>query len=135
MSIRQTSRPMTIGLALAGLTLIAGVVEPARSQEATPKQESPAAERTEVTGKELEAFAESYVEIWKIRNTYEQTLARVADPDQAKDLQSKAHAAMTEALAQNGLTSERYQAIYHAILNDAELRQQINEAIQRVQAE
>lgn len=135
MTITRVGRVLVIAMAMAVGGWWAGPVgrQPAQAQERPQQQAPQAADPADISDQELEAFAKSYVALWQINSAYTQRLQSVRDEERAKTLQREADARMRDALEQNGLTGERYQAIYTAVVKDPELQAQANDAIRRVQ--
>lgn len=67
---------------------------------------------TEVSDKELQAFAKSYVEFHKLRTLYEPRLIVAKTPEEKTRIQQEAVAKFGAALEGEGLTMEQYAALF-----------------------
>jgi hypothetical protein len=94
----------------------------------SPAQESPKHEMN-VSDPQLRAFAKVYVEIEKIRQTYEPQLKETKDPEQGKEIQKEAVSKMQAALTKEGLTEESYGQIFEIARADAGLRKKLIDLI------
>jgi len=87
-------------------------------------QESPK-QQMNVSDEQLRAFAKVYVEIDKIRQTYEPRLKAAKDPEEGKQIQSEATSKMQEAVTKGGLTEESYKQIVEIARTDDGLRKKL----------
>ncbi|RQD58486.1 MAG: DUF4168 domain-containing protein [Desulfonatronovibrio sp. MSAO_Bac4] len=78
----------------------------------------------EVSDADLNKAASAYVEIAEIRESFEETLAGVSDPEKAHSLQEEAMEEMVEAVQNNGLDVQAYNEIMEAAQADEELGNQ-----------
>lgn len=90
-------------------------------------QHRPSDQGQVVSDGELENFARAYKKINDIRADYEARLRQVQDPQRAQELQQQAQIEMVRALEEEGLTVEKYNAMFVAVQNNEELRQKFND--------
>ena len=129
MKCKMTARLCGIALRLslastAALTWIAS--------QATGQQ-SPGAS-TEISGRELLAFAKSYVEFDKIRTVAELQLQVARTPQEKSRIEQLALAKFGAALEREGLTMARYGALYQKISANDRLREKVRKLIDEEQA-
>ena len=93
-----------------------------------PAQEPPK-QQMNVSEPQLRAFAKVYVEVEKIRQTYEPRLKEAKDPEQGKQIQNEAVSKMQEALTKEGLTEDSYGQIFEVARADAGLRKKLIDLI------
>lgn len=74
---------------------------------------------------QLRAFAKVYVEVEKIRETYEPRLKEAKDAQEGQAIQKDAVGKMKEALSKEGLTEESYGQIFETARLDPALRQKL----------
>lgn len=82
---------------------------------------------------ELQTFAEAYSQVTQIYNLYEQRITNSSESAQATALQQEANKKMNQAVVDNGLSIEDYNAIYRTIENDPSLQRQFTQALTQVQ--
>jgi hypothetical protein len=102
--------------------LILPFAKQVRAQE-SPKQQM------NVSETELRAFAKVYVEVEKIRQTYEPRLKEAKNQEESKQIQSEATSKMQGALTKEGLTEESYTQIFEIARADEGLRKKLIEFI------
>src|SRR5574341_1660121 len=102
---QQITKSLMFGLAL-GLSYVSSVAV-VRPQAKAPAQRGPA-EQSEISDKELKAFAKSYVEFHKLRTVYEPQLSVAKTPQEKGRIEQEAVAKFGAALEREGLTMERY---------------------------
>ena len=71
---------------------------------------------------QLRSFARVYVQVEKIRDTYEPRLSKAQGEREAKVIQKEAGTKIDEALAKEGLSRETYTQMINALNADSELR-------------
>jgi hypothetical protein len=98
-------------------------------QAKAPLQRSPSAP-TEVSDKELHAFAKSYIEFHKLRTVYEPQLNVAKTPEEKTRIQQEAVAKFGAALEREGLTMERYGALFQTVNADDHLREKVLKLIE-----
>ncbi|MGH7770632.1 MAG: DUF4168 domain-containing protein [Candidatus Binatia bacterium] len=103
-----------IGLFLLGLIPVTPAQEPATRQ--------PPSQQTNISDKELRAFAKAYVEFHKIRLAYEPSLKNVHDPEKRQMIQQEANSKIEKALEKQGLNPTAYNRIFTAVNADEKLR-------------
>lgn len=78
---------------------------------------------------QLRAFAKVYVEVNKIRQTYEPRLKEAKSEEESKQIQNEAVSEMQTAAARQGLTAESYRQIFESTNADEHLRKKVIELI------
>jgi len=91
-------------------------------------QESPR-QQMNVNETQLRAFAKVYVEIDKIRQSYEPRLKEAKNPEEGKQIQNEATSKMQGALTKEGLTEESYSQIFELARADEGLRKKLVDLI------
>jgi hypothetical protein len=119
------------GLAL-GSSYISSVAV-VRAQAKAPAQRVPA-EQGEIRDKELKAFAKSYVEFHKLRKVYEPQLSVAKTPQEKGRIEQEAVAKFGAALEREGLTMERYGALFQTVSADERLREKVLKLVEEEQA-
>lgn len=77
---------------------------------------------TQISDKELAAFAKAYAEVQRIRSQYEPSLQKSKDAKESERLQQEANAKLKKTLDKQGLSVDRYNRIYAAVNSSEELR-------------
>jgi hypothetical protein len=83
----------------------------------------------ELTQSDLETFAKAYTEVTQIYTVYEHRITESSEPEQATALQQEANEKMNQAVMDNGLSIEDYNAIYRTIEQDPALQQQFTQVL------
>ena len=78
---------------------------------------------------QLRSFAKAYVEIEKIRESYEPELSGTQDPQRAKEIEHEAIARIDYAIVKEGLSLEGFTKIVQKANADEALRKRIHELI------
>ena len=124
---KQFTNSLVLGLTLGvSLPLSAGAVW---AQTQAPAQQSPGAS-SEVSDQELQAFAKSYVEFHKMRTIYEPQVSVAKTPEEKTRIQQEAVAKFSSVLEREGLTMERYAALFKAVNGDDRLREKVIKLIE-----
>jgi len=87
-----------------------------------------------IDDRELEAFARAYIQFHKIREEYEPKLSSAVSAEEKGQVQQEAVAKLGAALQQEGLSVQRYAALYQAISADQQLRDKTFKLIEEEQA-
>jgi len=87
----------------------------------------------EVTEAELDKVVDAYTRIAEIREDFQESLAEVADPEQAQLLQEEAGEAMVEAVQESGLDVQKYNEVMQAAQVDEELREKLLSRLEQMQ--
>lgn len=95
---------------------------PAWGADAAPKQGS-TAEPSNVSDKELRAFAKAYVEYQKIRQNYEPKMNNTKDEKEKLKIQREGDDKVKQALEKQGLTPQAYNRLFAAVNGNPQLRQ------------
>lgn len=95
----------------------------APQQPAKPKQPA------NVDDQQLRSFAKVYVQVEKIRQTYEPRAKEAKGPEEGKQVQQEAQSKMQEALAKEGLTEENYTQIFEVARADQDVRKKLLQMI------
>jgi uncharacterized protein DUF4168 len=77
---------------------------------------------TQISDRELTAFAKAYTEVQQIRSQYEPSLRKTKDAKESERLQQEANARLKKTLDKEGLSIDRYNKIYAAVNANEELR-------------
>jgi hypothetical protein len=109
---------LVAGVLLASINLSA---MPAHSGEAAPKGSATAP--TDVSDKELRAFAKAYVEYHKIRQNYEPKLNNTRDEKEKLKIQREGDDKVKQVLEKQGLTPQTYNRLFMAVNGNPQLRQ------------
>jgi hypothetical protein len=80
---------------------------------------------------QLHSFAKAYIEIEKIRQSYEPELSITQDPQRAKEIEHEAIVRIDNAIANEGLTVEAFTQIVEKANADATLRKQIDQLVEK----
>jgi uncharacterized protein DUF4168 len=92
------------------------------SADAAPKQGSPA-QPSNVSDKELRAFAKAYVEYQRIRQDYDPKLNNTRDEKEKLKIQREGDDKVKLALEKQGLTPQDYNRLFVAVNGNPQLRQ------------
>jgi hypothetical protein len=92
------------------------------SADAAPKQGSPA-QPSNVSDKELRAFAKAYVEYQRIRQDYDPKLNNTRDEKEKLKIQREGDEKVKLALERQGLTPQDYNRLFVAVNGNPQLRQ------------
>jgi hypothetical protein len=113
-----------IAASLAAIVTLLSIAPPA-----TYAQGSSSADPSEVSEKDLDSFAKSYVELAELRRSYAKRLEG-AKGTEASELQSEAFAKTTEILDREGLSADEYNQILVAVNSNERLRKAALERIE-----
>jgi hypothetical protein len=87
----------------------------------------------ELDEEKLEAFAEAYVQVARIKQRYGAELQNIVNEDQAVQLQNQAATEMTQAIeAQAGISIHEFQEIQAATQVDPALRSRVTNLVEEV---
>jgi hypothetical protein len=78
---------------------------------------------------QLRSFARAYLEVEKIRESYEPQLAETQDPQRGKEIEKEAISKIGEVISHQGLTPQSYSQIVQTANANDELRKRILELI------
>ena len=124
---KRFTKSLMVGLALGvSLPLSVGAV---CAQTQAPAQQSPGAS-SEVSDQELQAFAKSYVEFLKMRTIYEPQVSVAKTPEEKTRIQQEAVAKFSSVLEREGLTMQRYAALYKTVNSNDRLREKVLKLIE-----
>jgi uncharacterized protein YggE len=118
----QIASLKTVAVIFVAGFLILPFAKQGRAQE-SPKQQM------NVSETQLRAFAKVYVEIDKIRQSYEPRLKEAKNPEEGKQIQNEATSKMQGALTKEGLTEESYSQIFKLARADEGLRKKLVDLI------
>lgn len=82
-----------------------------------------------VDDQQLRNFARVYVQVEKIRQTYEPRAKEAPGPDEGKQVQQEAQSKFQEALTKEGLSEEKYTEIFEMARADEGLRKKVLQMI------
>ena len=85
----------------------------------------PPAQQPNVTDAELRSFAKVYVQIDKIRATYEPQVKGATSPEEAKKIETEAVLKMHQAIAQEGISEDNYKRIIDIAHSDEGVRKKL----------
>jgi len=105
---------MIIGGLVVSPAIVVDAQDKARDQQ--PSQES------EISDRDLKAFAKAYVEFHKIRSAYENSLDDVGNRQEETKAQHEALIKIDKALEKQGLKPDAYYRIFKAVNADEKLR-------------
>jgi predicted ATPase with chaperone activity len=91
--------------------------------DAAPKQGGATAESSNVSDKELRAFAKAYVEYQRIRQSYEPKMNNTRDEKEKLKIQREGDDKVKQALEKQGLTPQGYNRLFAAVNGNPQLRQ------------
>ena len=100
----------------------------ARAQEVPQKQVSQQGDN--ISDKELGTFAKAYVEIQKIRLTYESSLGNVQEPEERQKIQQEGDSNIEKVLEKERLQPETYNSIFTVVNSNDELRKKVLKMIE-----
>jgi hypothetical protein len=80
-------------------------------------------ESSNVSDKELRAFAKAYVEYQKIRQSYEPKMNNTRDEKEKLKIQREGDDKVKQALEKQGLTPQGYNRLFAAVNGNPQLRQ------------
>ncbi len=125
---------LTIVLCCLFLVAAAAVVnaEQAGGYEQEMMMEQPPG-TVDVSDAELDKVAGAYIQITEIRESFQESLAEVTDPEEAQLLQEQAGEAMVEAVQENGLDVQKYNQVMEAAQADEELREKLLTRLNQMQ--
>jgi hypothetical protein len=113
--------------AAAALLALGLTAAPALAQD----QQAPAA--ADITDEQLDQFAEAALAVNQVGREYASRLQSVEDESQAEQIRAEAQEAMVEAVREEGLSVDEYNAIYTAAENDEEVNAAIQALLQEKQ--
>jgi hypothetical protein len=113
--------------AAAALLALGLTAAPALAQD----QQAPAA--ADITDEQLDQFAEAALAVNQVGREYASRLQSVEDESQAEQIRAEAQEAMVEAVREEGLSVDEYNAIYAAAENDEEVNAAIQALLQEKQ--
>ena len=120
--MQQIASLKTVAAIFIAGFLILPFAKQGRAQE-SPKQQM------NVSETQLRAFAKVYVEIDKIRQSYEPRLKEAKNPEEGKQIQNEATSKMQGALTKEGLTEESYSQIFELARAEEGLRKKLVDLI------
>jgi len=86
-------------------------------------------QQTNVNDEQLKSFAKVYVQVEKIRQTYEPRVKEAPGPDEGKQIQQEAQSKFQEVLTKEGLSEENYTQIIEMARADDSLRKKVLQMI------
>ncbi len=116
-------------LAIAPLALAQASVTQDAAQEAPADDDALEESVPEVSDAQIEAFAEAYAALDRVRTKYERKLQETDDQDEARELQLEANEAYVEAIEESGMDPEEYQQVATAVNADPEVRARVTELL------
>ena len=107
----------------AALTGLVSLSVPPLTQAQDLPTQTQSAQPTQLSDKEIRAFALAYVEYQKLRQTYEPRLNRAQDAKEKEQIQREGDLKVKEALEKNGLTPQSYNRLFTAVNGNEQVRQ------------
>ena len=117
---------------VAGLPWLSGATIGLAAQEPPILQQPQHA--TDVSEKDLTAFAKCYVEFHKIRAEYEPALQNARDPEEKGKIEREAVAKFGKSVEKQGLTLQSYARIFKTVSADEQLREKVIKLIEEERA-
>jgi Domain of unknown function (DUF4168) len=108
-------------IAIAGLLTVVAPMQ--LIAQVTPAQPSGADDQ------QLRNFAKVYVQVEKIRETYEPRAKAASGPDEGKQIQQEAQSKFKEALTKEGLSEESFTQIFDMARADEGVRKKVLQMI------
>ncbi len=124
--------PSLFTTTLAAALLALGLAGPTAAQDQAP-QAAPQAE--DITDQQLDQFAEAALAVNQIGRKYASELQAAEDEAAAQEIRAQAQEEMMQAVQDEGLSVEQYNAIYAAAENDQEINSAIQALLQEKQQE
>jgi Flp pilus assembly protein TadB len=118
----QRASLKTVAVLFVGSLLLLALARQGWAQE-SPKQQM------NVNEIQLRAFAKAYVQLQKIRETYEPQLKEANDPEESKQIQIETLSKMQDVFKREGLTLESFSQIFEVTRTNKDLRQKLIEFI------
>jgi|SRR5919106_1680621 hypothetical protein len=118
MPVARITAPLFFFVATSLLAIL--LPSPALSQ-----QPSDPNDQSEIGDNQLRSFARAYVEVEKIRESYEPQLKETQDPQRGREIEKEAISKIGEVISHEGLTPESYSRIVHTANANDELRKKI----------
>ena len=109
---------------LIGMASLAGAQQQQRQQQPPSAQQAP---DIEVSGAQLEKFADAQDSLGEIQQDYRGRMQDVDDPEKANQLRQQANEEMIAMVKDSGLSVEKYNQISRAVQNDQELQQRLQQ--------
>jgi len=92
------------------------------AQQTQPQQP---AQQTDVDDTQLRLFAKVYVQIQKIRQTYEPQLKQAKTPEEGKQIETEEVLKIHQAIEQEGMSDENYRRIIDIVRADEGVRKKL----------
>ncbi len=86
--------------------------------------------QSEVSGQDIKAFANAQLEVSRVRQQYQTRLSNAGNQDEQQALVQEMNEKLVAALKDEGLSVEKYNEIFNAVQNDADLRERVTEMMQ-----
>ena len=86
---------------------------------------APPAQQPDLTDAELRSFAKVYVQIEKIRATYEPQVKGATSPEEGKKIETEEVLKMHQAITQEGISEDNYKRIIDISRADEEFRKKL----------
>lgn len=119
----------TLAVSTVALFFLAFIFAP--TSAAQVDQEPPPAPDIDITDEDIEMVAEAYVMVEDVRQEYTAEFQQTEDPEEAQELQMELQEEINAVIEDmEGLTLEEYDQYIQAAQQDAELRDQLLDAIE-----
>ena len=92
------------------------------AQQTQPQQP---AQQKDVNDTQLRSFAKVYVQIQKIRQTYEPQLKQAKSPEEGKQIETEEVLKIHQAIEQEGMSDENYRRIIDIVRADEGVRKKL----------
>lgn len=113
------------------IAVLSGIVATLLSIPFTVLAEQADEQYKSIGAEQLRAFAKAYLEVERIRESYEPQLSSTEDPQKSRRLEEEAISKIGEAITHKGLTLESYSLIVRTANADDALRKKILDLINR----
>jgi hypothetical protein len=111
-----------VAISIAGFLTVVALPNQLFSQ-IVPNQQS------DIDEQQLRNFAKVYVQVEKIRATYEPRAKEAPGPEEGKQIQQEAQSKFQEALTKEGLSEENYVQIFEVARADEGVRKKVLQMI------
>lgn len=118
-------------VALVALGMVAAPII-AQAQAQQQKQMQRQSVPTNFSEEELKSYVHAALEVQQINQTYSKRLRDAETPESQRSMRKEATGKMVKAIKDEGLTVEKYNAIYQAASTDPALAKKVRKHLQEV---
>jgi hypothetical protein len=105
---------------------------PPPQQQTPPPPQQPAAPTADVSEKEINKFAEIYLDVEKTRNDLSQEMGQAESHENAQEVQAKMREKIIATIEEHGWSLEQYNRVATAISSNEAMREQAMAEIERI---